>query len=162
MDQVSARLNELLVDTYRSIAKVEEAMLKNLSRDQLSITEMHVLESIENAGDAGCTITALAQEFGITLPSVTMTIKRLLKKDYVTKERDATDGRMVCVKLTERGRRAEIAHRYFHRKLVRSILQAIPQSEHDVLIDALVHLQSFLDTKTSDLTVPERMGDDSA
>lgn len=160
MDRFSIELNELLVGTYRSIVKVEEAMLKSLSRDQLSISEMHMLEGISKGGEDGRTITSLAQEMKITLPSVTMTVKKLEKKGYVTKERDGSDGRMVCVKLSRIGHRAEIAHRYFHRHMIKTITASIPKEEQAVLLRALGNLQTFLADKASELEGGNARGDE--
>ena len=125
MDAFTAELNELFVTTYHSICKVEEAMLRSLSNSKLTIAEMHMLEAIGKRRSQGRTITDLAQDQEISLPSVTMTIKRLEKKGYVCKDKSAEDGRCVRVKLTREGERAEIAHRYFHRQMVRAVAGAM-------------------------------------
>ena len=38
-----AQLNELLVTTYRAIRTIEETMLSDLSHENLSISEMHII-----------------------------------------------------------------------------------------------------------------------
>ena len=76
MDPYLATLNELFTTTYRSVLKVEEVMLRHLSNNSLTLSEMHMLECIgKRAGDAA--ITDIAQELDVTPPSVTMAVKRL-------------------------------------------------------------------------------------
>ncbi|MEA5066985.1 MAG: hypothetical protein VB065_13160, partial [Eubacteriales bacterium] len=74
MDPYLAELNELLVRAYRSIVKVEEVMLRDLSDTRLTISEMHLLERIGADRTLGRTVTDLAQELDITLPSVTVAL----------------------------------------------------------------------------------------
>ncbi len=76
-------LNEILVDTFRTILKVEEATLKGTGRIDLSISEMHLLETVGKYKEEGATISDIAQELGITLPSVTVAINKLARKGYV-------------------------------------------------------------------------------
>ncbi len=144
MDAFTARFNQALVTTYRSILKVEEVMLRDLSGGNLTISEMHILESIGKSRGEGMHISDIAQEQGITLPSVTMAVKKLEKKGYVTKVKNASDARRVCVYLTEPGRRAEIAHRYFHRKMVKAITRPMTQEERELMLSGLDRLNAFL------------------
>ena len=111
MDPFATELNLLFMHTYRSIHNVEEAMLKSLSNGSLSIGEMHIIECIGRGGNNGASITAIAQDMEISLPSATVAVKKLEKKGFVLKSRGAEDGRRVYMKLTETGRRAEVAHR---------------------------------------------------
>ena len=112
MDPFSFELNELLVSTYREITRIEELVLRSLSKDTLSIAELHILDVV---GRDGCTVTEIAQSMAISMPSATIAVKKLEKKGYVTKEKDPEDARRVCIRLTLLGRRAEAAHRWFHR-----------------------------------------------
>ncbi len=143
MDPYNATFDRLLTSTYRSVVRVEAAMLRSLSGSDLSISEMHMLESI-GKDTHGSTITDIAQDQGITLPSVTTAIQRLVKKGYVVKEKSARDARCVRVALTESGRRAEIAHRYFHRQMVKSVTQNMTAEEREVLLRGLRKLDAFL------------------
>ena len=73
MDPYLATLNELFTTTYRSVLKVEEVMLRHLSNDSLTISEMHMLESVGKRED-GVTITDIEQDLEVTPPSVTMAV----------------------------------------------------------------------------------------
>ena len=144
MDDFAKELNTLFISTYRSITKVEEAMLKTLSAGSLTIREMHIIESIGKGGNDGVNITDIAQEMQITLPSVTIAIKKLKNKGYVTKDRSREDGRRVYVHLTEAGRRAEVAHRYFHRQMLKAVCSKVSPEQRPMLIEVVRTLNEFL------------------
>ena len=122
MKPFEEQLNEVIVDTYRSILRVEENILKRSDQTDLSISEIHMLEAVGKGKDRRRTISELAEVLNITLPSVTVAINKLMKKGYVEKVRGEEDGRIVYVSLTRQGRRIDSAHRYFHESMVRSII----------------------------------------
>ena len=114
MKPFEEQLNEVIVDTYRSILRVEENILKRSDQTDLSISEIHMLEAVGKGKDRRRTISELAEVLNITLPSVTVAINKLMKKGYVEKVRGEEDGRIVYVSLTRQGRRIDSAHRYIH------------------------------------------------
>ena len=103
LDAFSEALNNLLVDTYRSVLKVEEQMIKTMQGVDLNINELHMLESIGKSKEEGLTISNIAHIMDITLPSVTVAINKLEKKGYIQKRRSNEDGRIVHVVLTKAG-----------------------------------------------------------
>ena len=151
IDLFTSELNELLTTTYRYIIKVEEASLKGSGRDPLSISEIHLLESVGKGKEQGRTVTSIAQELGVTLPGVTMGINKLEKKGYVTRERGEGDKRMVLIKLTSAGRRAETAHRFFHRQMVLAVSHSIGEEERPALLKTLAALQGFLQERVAEI-----------
>ena len=151
MDPFSAQLNEMLVNTYRSVQAIEEAMLMNFSGDNLSISEMHTIEAIGAGGPEGRTITDIAQALDISPPSVTMMVKRLERKGFVVKARCERDGRRIYVRLSELGRKADISHRYFHRQMVRAVGRSIPEEEKAALLHGLKTLNEFFARRALEL-----------
>ena len=152
----SSEVNDILVDIYSTILRVEEEMLKSVNRD-LGISELHILETVGRKGKKGCSISEIAQSQKVTLPTVTVAIKKLEKKQYVKKIRSADDARVVNVALTREGRRADAAHRYFHEQMVRSLLQDIKEEERPMIFNALKNLDAFLRRTAHDV-----MGQQSA
>lgn len=138
------QLNEVIVDTYRSILRVEENILKRSDQTDLSISEIHMLEAVGKGKDRRRTISELAEVLNITLPSVTVAINKLMKKGYVEKVRGEEDGRIVYVSLTRQGRRIDSAHRYFHESMVRSIIRDMTESEMQALYKGVMKLDAFL------------------
>ena len=144
MKPFEEQLNEVIVDTYRSILRVEENILKRSDQTDLSISEIHMLEAVGKGKDRRRTISELAEDLNITLPSVTVAINKLMKKGYVEKVRGEEDGRIVYVSLTRQGRRIDSAHRYFHESMVRSIIRDMTESEMQALYKGVMKLDTFL------------------
>lgn len=146
MDEFKRQLNEILVDTFQVILKIEEVSIKKIGCD-LSVSEVHILEAASKGGDNGQTISAIAENMGITLPSVTIAINKLAQKGYVKKVKGASDGRRVYVVLTEEGKRMDAAHQYFHERMVRNLSADLSEEEKDVLYNAMVKLNRFFERK---------------
>ena len=144
MKPFEEQLNAVIVDTYRSILKVEETILKRSDKIDLSISEIHMLEAVGRGKDRRRTISELAEEMNITLPSVTVAINKLMKKGYVEKIRGEEDGRIVYVSLTRMGRKIDAVHRYFHESMVRSIIRDITEEEQQILYKGVMKLDQFL------------------
>jgi DNA-binding MarR family transcriptional regulator len=147
-DEFDAALNTVLVDTFRLILKVEEQMLKSAGRMNLSINEIHLIEAVGKQKE-GRTISELAVEIGITLPSVTVAINRLMKKDYVQKTKREGDGRMVYVTLTRAGEKINHVHRYFHKQMIRDIAHELSPDEQLVFLKGMNRINQFFERKSS-------------
>ncbi len=142
MDEFAVRLNDLIVEAFRTILKVEERMLKS-SKIDLSISEMHMIEAVGKGGSRGRTISSLAEDLDITLPSVTVGINKLVKKGHVTKVKYEGDGREVYVILTRSGRKIDAAHRYFHENMVRKVSEGLTESEKQAMMSGITKMNAF-------------------
>ena len=149
MDAFSRELNEMLVKTFWSVMKVEEQMLKQDPRLNLSISEFHLIESVGKADERGRTIGDIALDLGIARPPVTVSVNKLQEKGYVDKRRDDKDGRVVYVTLTETGHKINAFHAYFHTQMVREVSGLLANDERDALLRALNKLNVFFDKKVS-------------
>ena len=150
MKPLEEQLNDLIVDAYRSILKVEETILKRSDNIDLSINEMHMLEAVGKGKNKPKTISEIAEDLGITLPSVTVAINKLVKKGYVEKLRGEEDARIVYVTLTKQGKKIDSVHRYFHESMVRSIISGMSEQEQQVLYQGILKLDLFLQKKISE------------
>lgn len=147
MDEFSIRLNDLLVETFRSILKVEEQMLRQSNKIDLSISEMHLIESVGKNGNSGSTISDIAEDLSITLPSVTIAINKLVKRGYVQKVKGQNDGRVVYVSLTPLGSRMDSVHKYFHQTMVRNVAKDLAEEEKAAMIKGIDKLNNFFNKK---------------
>jgi len=146
MPTFNRRLNDLLVDTFNIIAKIEEVSIKRAGHD-LTVSEAHILEAVARQAESGRTIGDIADELFITPPSVTVAINKLVKKGYVTKERDETDARKVYVRLTDKGMQMDRFHRYFHKKLVSNIASGLSEEEKSALYEAMLKMNKFFEER---------------
>jgi DNA-binding MarR family transcriptional regulator len=109
---------------------------------------MHTLEAVGKNGSAK-TIGDVAQILGVTMPSVTVAIRRLEKKGLVLKTRSDGDGRSVHVRLTPFGERVDRLHQAFHQKMIGGVIGCMNDAERLVLLEGAVKLNSFFKNKLS-------------
>ena len=132
MDAFAIALNEVLVDTYHNILRVEEKALKKSGRIHLSIKEMHLIEAV------------IADAMNITRPTATVAINKLEKRGYLEKKAGNEDGRTVRVTLTRSGKRIDHFHRLYHYNMVTKIAEGLTDTEKDSLFQGIRKLNEFL------------------
>ena len=143
LDAYASLLNETIIRVYDSIMRLEEQMLAR-SVQNLTISELHILEAIGKMNGDSCSISDLAQARQVSLPSMTVAIQKLAKKGLVEKQRGQRDGRVVQVSLTRTGHKYYTMHAYFHERMVRSLLRNIPEPERPALLQAMQNIDLFL------------------
>ena len=136
-------LNDLFVDTFNSVMRIEERALECRLTQGLSIAEIHTIDAV---GLHECNpVKVVAERLGVTLATATAAITKLEKKGYLTRERGTQDRRQVLVSLTTEGRKAWRAHSMFHHKLVEQALSGLDEQEARVLMLALGKVKDFFD-----------------
>ncbi|MFA6338230.1 MAG: MarR family transcriptional regulator, partial [Saccharofermentanales bacterium] len=93
-----------LVRIFDNVLLTEEEALSKGYFSDLSIAELHTLDAI--GPYEARTMTETANDLGITTGTLTVAIDRLLKKGYVTRDRDTVDRRIVRISLTKNGKLA--------------------------------------------------------
>lgn len=143
------QLNELLSGTYRELELLEGKMLQEKSRMDLTISEIHVLDAVgpNVKGHPGRSISEVAEALDITLPSATLAINKLVRKGYLEKNQSTSDRRVMHVQLTRMGKKAEHAHRYFHRNMVRNVVDGMSEDEKAALLKGVQKLYDFFYSK---------------
>lgn len=147
MNEFEITLNDLLVDTFRSILKVEQKMLQNSATMRLSISEVHLIEAVYNEDNSGKTISDISQKLGITLPSVTISVNKLIKKGFLKKEKNHKDGRSVYITLTKEGLRINKIHSYFHRKMISEVSLGMTEQEKASMLNGIKKLNEYFRDK---------------
>lgn len=143
MDEFSKALNDILVEAYYNILHFEEQAIKKNNRIHLSINEMHLIESIGKADKSGRTISEIAEDLNITMPSVTIAVNKLVKKGHVEKMKCTNDGRVVRVRLTKLGNTINTYHQFYHRNMVKQLSESFSAEERECLMRAIVKLNEF-------------------
>lgn len=134
-------LDDLLVETFNTILKVEEQALKVDGLQELSINEVHILEAIY--GTDGIPMSELAERHRVTVASMTTAIDKLVRKGFARRDSDPSDRRVVLIRLEKPGHMAVIAHRRFHNELINEAVDGLDQEEERVLISALRSVRDF-------------------
>lgn len=149
MKKTQKVLNELLVQIFDDIVKIEEKVLKQGPLSDLSVTEMHTLEAIGMYTQR--TMSEVAQDLKITVGTLTTAINKLIKKDYVARKRIEEDRRVVLVELTKKGKLAYRLHEKFHNDMITATIDGISEGEEEVLISSLEKLNDFFKAKNESM-----------
>ncbi len=149
MTSTEAVLNKLLVQLFNDILKIEEKSLKNEGIKDLSMTEIHTIETI-GITDAR-TMGEVANDLKITVGTLTTAINKLIKKGYVKRERTEEDKRVVLISLTEKGIEVHKKHQVFHNEMISTILNKCTNEEKKLLSSTMSELNNFFDIKYKSL-----------
>ena len=132
----------MLVEVYDDVNNIEEYSIKQGAFSDLSITEIHTIEAVGLYGSK--TMSEVSAELGITMGTLTIAVDKLIKKDYLERNRSSSDRRIVNVKLTTRGKLAYRIHEKFHLDMVKAIMLDFTPQEEEVLLTALGKLNQHL------------------
>lgn len=134
-------LNELLVELFNFILQIEERNLKIHNFDNLSMTEVHVIEAIAKSPNKS--MGDIAKRLMVTVGTLTTSVNRLVEKGYVVRDRDASDRRIVLLGLTSEGEKANHIHEEFHRRMIDKILEETHAGDDELLIESLTKIKEF-------------------
>ncbi len=147
METTAQRLNVHLVKLFNNVLRVEEAALRAHREGDLSLKEMHVIDTVAlcQTSDKNRP-TAIARELHVTPGTLTTAVNLLIKKGYLASVPDAKDKRSKRIVLTEKGEAANATHRRFHEEMVRGILSAMTEEETEIFLEGLANVDRFFDT----------------
>ena len=113
----------------------------------VSTAEAHVIDAVgrvaARGASGGATVTQIAEELGVSLPSVTSAVNRLVRKGLLAKSRSATDARSVIVSLTQPGLKAYRLHAQFHQRMTHALADGLSPSEREALTEGIRKLEAF-------------------
>lgn len=147
--QALNEINSQLILIFNEILTIEEKALKNSQFSDLTISEMHTIEAIGLSGENNS--SDIAKKLDVTLGTVSVSVKKLVKKGYVAQERDPGDRRVYLLKLTKKGRQLYRIHRKLHMDMVKYTISDFDQEEVSVLRAGLKNLCEFLEQAKKNL-----------
>lgn len=120
-------LKESMVRFSRLISAAEEDAKQQCDVQDLTTTQLNYLEIIGELENP--TVTELASVMGLTKPSVTVVVDRLVSKGFICKVHSDTDKRSSFLHLTELGEQINKRHDYAHDYMVGVISRELDKSE---------------------------------
>ena len=142
LDKNIRKINDILVNLFNMVLKMEEEAIRETSSQDLSITEVHTLVAIGKGRPR--TMTHVANILGISVSTLTTAVGKLVKKGYVERVRDEEDRRIVRIHLTESGVEAVNAHENFHDMMISEAVSEIPEDELGNFISSIDNINQFL------------------
>jgi DNA-binding MarR family transcriptional regulator len=123
-------------------ASLATRLLLRQTRAHVARSEASVLAALDAGPER---ITTLAAREGLAQPTMTLMVKRIEERGWVTRERDPHDGRVVLVSLTDDGRRALEEVRADYRGALRGHMAAMTDEEIADLVTATHALQRLVE-----------------
>lgn len=144
-------LNYFLVHVFNDILKTEELCISDKTFHNLSLREIHVIESVCEAETAAVSTgnklcnsaTSIAHALRITPGTLTTAVTSLVKKGFIYREKDEKDKRIVRIFTTELGKEAQQKHMDFHNEMVDEILSQLTDEEVSIFCRSLEKLKDF-------------------
>jgi DNA-binding MarR family transcriptional regulator len=137
-------INELLVEVFNHILSIEGDALRKRGVT-LSMTEVHVLEAIQNTDIP--TMGNVAKRLRVTLGTLTTSVGVLVDKKYVSRHRDENDRRKVILKLTSSARDVLKIHAEFHDEMIDSAFKDLELEKNEVLLKSLENISNYFKEK---------------
>lgn len=138
-------INKILVSLFNNVLKIEEDCVCSGEHADLSINEMHVIDSIGINRER--TMSDTAKDLHITSGTLTTTINNLVKKGYVYRTRSEDDRRIVYIRLSPRGAHAYKCHESFHDDFVFSAIEHLNEEKQLLLIDVLGDIDEYFKSR---------------
>jgi len=91
----------------------------------LSAHQASVLDHLDDV--AGTSLFDLARHMGVTASTMSLTVDRLERGGYLTRERSKEDGRRVDLRLTAAGLRIKRQHKVLEPELVEAVLTRLDE-----------------------------------
>ncbi|HTS28329.1 MAG TPA: MarR family transcriptional regulator [Bryobacteraceae bacterium] len=101
----------------------------------LSAHQASVLDHLDDVD--GTSLFSLARHMGVTASTMSLTIDRLERGGYVTRERNSADKRRVDLRLTPAGVRIKRQQKVLEPDLVRAMLDRLDESQRRQALEGL-------------------------
>lgn len=127
------RLMERLEDVTRQLVRRMHAKMEaDAAPHGITGSQFFVLKLIHHRGQM--TVTAVAEEIGVSLSAVTALVDRLVKAGLVSRSRDEADRRLVRLEATPRGKEVLETCLAGRRKLIEGCLGQLSREELEQLV----------------------------
>lgn len=134
-------LNDVLVELFNSALKLEERSLKDMGVNDLSMSEIHVIEAIFQTQEK--TMTNVAAKLDITPGTLTTSVDKLIKKGYVIKKVSKLDKRIHLLQLTSNSIEVLNKHSEFHNELIEALYRRNNDYDMDAFLNAVKNINEF-------------------
>jgi DNA-binding MarR family transcriptional regulator len=138
-------IDTILKKIFYTILDIEEKTVAVHIDDEVTITEMHIIEAVGET-DKG-TMGYIARKLRIKTPSLTVTVNKLAQKGFIDRFTPENDRRKVYLQLTERGQRCFELHKKFHEEMVDAVVGDFKKEDLPYLEEILTRLKVFFEKR---------------
>lgn len=147
------RLDEAFSYVANLTMVMEERLLDKKTITDLTLGEIHVLEVVDR--ETVMPMTKIANELKITVGSLTTCVNRLVKKEYLFRERDGEDHRVMKISTTAKAKKVLKLHDRFHEDILYGILDGVTiRDATKVMTQVKRTLENYFDPKEKNYEKP--------
>lgn len=128
-------LEKTITQISHLIADMESNAFQQDGFSELSMRQVFYMETIARLEHPS--FSELAEALGITRPSVTALIGKLIRDEYVQKVQDGEDRRSFHIVLTQKGQQFTQLHQKMHQRVVQTLILHLNETEIKQLADLL-------------------------
>ncbi|MDP2335870.1 MAG: MarR family transcriptional regulator [Bacteroidota bacterium] len=121
------KLVEIIAKLSGKIVQLEESAKESFNFNELTLTQMHYLETINHLHNPN--MTELAAEMNLTKPTVKVAIDKLIEKDYLYRIRSDEDRRSAHLHLSQKGKQINQMHGSAHKNLAEMMRKNLDDAE---------------------------------
>ena len=121
------KLVEIIARLSLEIGRMEESAKEQFNFNELTLTQMNYLETINNLHNPN--LTELASEMNLTKPTVKVAIDKLIEKDFISRVKSDDDRRSAHLHLTVKGKVINHMHDFAHKQMAELIETKLSDEE---------------------------------
>ncbi len=126
-DSLNEDLEKLISRLIHASEVLEEQLKMRSDLESLTPRQSRCTELIAELGNP--TPSELAEQLGVTKPSISVMLEKMEVSNYLHKVRSDIDRRAAHVHLTERGEMAANLHRHLHRNISAILVNGLTELE---------------------------------
>lgn len=120
-------ISKQLFESYSLTMQLEKKELAASRFNDLNIKDLHIIYMI--AVNKNLTITEIAKKLCLTKATMTSTIDKLEELDYVSRERNHKDRRIINIILTKKGQLLYRLYDKLHKEYMENLFSKLSSSE---------------------------------
>jgi DNA-binding MarR family transcriptional regulator len=130
---------EYLCEVFENLIRIKNecscSVFSECGLSDMTVRQIAYLKTIDEQGDV--TFSRLAEITRNSKPTITEMINKFVRMECVYREQCPDDGRIVYIRLTDKGKKIAQAERYALHRVIEQMLDSLDEHEMDLLIGIL-------------------------
>ena len=130
---------EHLLEVFENLIRIKNecscTIFSECGLSDMTVKQIAYLKAIDEQGEV--TFSRLAEITRNSKPTITEMINKFVRMDCVYRERSPDDGRILYIRLTEKGRKLAQAERIALHRLIEQVMVTLDDHEMELLIEIL-------------------------
>jgi len=130
---------EHLCEVFENLIRVKNecscSVFSECGLSDMTVKQIAYLKTIDEQGEV--TFSKLAEITRNSKPTITEMINKFVRMECVYRERCPDDGRILYIRLTEKGKKIAQAEHFALRTMIEQMVNSLEENEADLLIEIL-------------------------